>query len=244
MGRRGSELARAAADLVLTDDAYPTVTAAVAKGRNITAQLRRAVAFYLGAKLALVIVILAALAAGRPVPFAPIHIVLLEIFMDLGASVAFVAEPAAPTAMHRPPRLPGARFLDTTTLRAIAVVALALTGVTLPAYLLATATAPAGLGGVEVARAAAVLAWLAGHALIAWTLRAQPGLSWTANPAFPLWAVTAIATGAVFALTPLGGVIDLGVLPVTALAVVGVPVVAAVAAATGLGRVLHLGVRL
>jgi Ca2+-transporting ATPase len=112
LGRRGADLARATADLVLTDDAYPTVVAAIAKGRNITAQLRRAVAFYLGAKLALVAVLLAALAAGLPSPFQPVHIVLLEIFMDLGASVAFVVEPAAPQAMHRPPR-PAARGSST-----------------------------------------------------------------------------------------------------------------------------------
>lgn len=243
MGHRGSDLARSAADLVLTDDAYPTVTAAVAKGRNISAQLRRAVAFYLGAKLALVLVILAALAAGRPVPFAPIHIVLLEIFMDLGASVAFVAEPAAPAAMHRPPRPPGVPFLDTTTVRAIAVVALTLTGVTLPAYLLAT-TGPADPGGLQVARAAAILAWLGGHALIAWTLRARPALSWASNPAFPVWAGTAILAGAVFTLTPLGGVIGLGILPLTALAAVAVVVAAVVAVAVALNRALRLGERL
>ena len=238
MGRRGSDLARAAADLVLTDDAYPTVSAAVANGRNITAQLRRAVAFYLGAKLALVTVILAALAIGRPVPFAPIHIVVLEIFMDLGASVAFVSEPAAPTAMHRPPRPPGAGFLDRSMLATIAVVALSLTGATLAAYLLTADD------GVSAARAAAVLAWLAGHALIAWTLRTQPALSWKTNPAFPAWAATAIAAALAFTLTPMAGLIDLVVLPTPSLILLIVPVLAAVAVAAILGRGLQLGERL
>jgi P-type Ca2+ transporter type 2C len=64
LGRRGADLARAAAGIVLTNDAYPVVTAAIAKGRNMTAQLRRAVAFYLGAKLALVTILVTALAAG------------------------------------------------------------------------------------------------------------------------------------------------------------------------------------
>lgn len=205
IGRRGADLARAAADLVLTDDAYPTVTAAIAKGRNITAQLRRAVAFYLGAKLALVTVILTALAMGHPVPFQPVHIVILEIFMDLGASVAFVAEPAAPAAMHRPPRPPGSRFLDSTTLAAIALTAIALTTITLPAYLIVATTG----GAVDSARSAAMLAWLAGHALIAWTLRTQPGLSWAPNPAFPAWAGLAIVTGLVLTLTPAGALVHL-----------------------------------
>ena len=96
LGRRSADLARAAAGLVPTEDAYPTVTAAVAKGRNNTAELRRAVAFHLGAKLALVTILVTALAAGLPIVFQAAHIVLPELFMDLGASVAFVAETAAP----------------------------------------------------------------------------------------------------------------------------------------------------
>ncbi len=225
MGRRGTDLARAAADLVLTDDVYPTVTAAVAAGRNITAQLRRAVAFYLGAKLALVVVLLAALGAGRPSPFAPIHIVLLEIFMDLGASVAFVAEPAAPAAMRRPPRRSGTRFLDRSTLSTIAVVAATLSAATLPAFLL---TAAPGAGEQPAARAAAVLAWLTAHALIAWTLRTQPALSWRANPAFPAWAGLAILTGLALTLTPAGGLVDLNPLPGSALLAVAACVALAV----------------
>jgi Ca2+-transporting ATPase len=238
MGRRGADLARAAADIVLTDDAYPTVVAAVATGRNIGAQLRRAVAFYLGAKIALVVVLLAALAAGRPAPFAPVHIVLLEIFMDLGASVAFVAEPAAPDAMRRPPRRSGTRFLDRAGLAAIATVAVTLTAATLPAYLLLAGT------GTGTARSAAVVGWLAGHALIAWTLRTRPALSWRTNPAFPAWVASAAIVGLVAALTPAGRVLHLT--PLTAGAVAGVAgaVVVAVALATAAGRALRLRGRL
>lgn len=96
---------------VTADDAYPTI-AAVEGGRTIASQLRRAVAFYLGAKLALVAVILVPLALDMPAPFTPVQIVILELFMDLGASVAFVSEPTAPEAMRQPPRAPGRRFLD------------------------------------------------------------------------------------------------------------------------------------
>lgn len=66
MGKRGSDLAREAADLVLTDDSYPTVAAAVEGGRTIGSQLRRAVAFYLGAKLALIGVVAVPLILGLP----------------------------------------------------------------------------------------------------------------------------------------------------------------------------------
>ncbi len=239
LGQRGADLARAAADLILTDDAYPTVVTAIATGRNITAQLRRALAFYLGAKLALIAVILTALATGLPSPFQPIHIVLLEIFMDLGASVAFVAEPAAPAAMRRPPRRPGSRFLDTTTLTTISAVAATLTLAVLPAYLI-TATS----SDIEVARTAAVLAWLTGHALIAWSLRTQPRLSWRANPAFPTWAATATGTALLAALTPLGHWIHLATLDLAEIGTITALVLLATTAATTLRHTLHLNQQL
>jgi P-type Ca2+ transporter type 2C len=237
MGRRGSDLARQAADLVLTDDSYPTVAAAVAKGRNIGSQLRRAVAFYLGAKAALVTVMLVALAAGLPVVFTPAAIVLLELFMDLGASVAFVAEPAAPGAMHHPPRLARAGFLDRPTLGALAVTAAALTTAVLPAYLLLR-------DDPGVARSAAVLAWLAGHALIAWTLRARPALPWRRNFAFPAWAAAAIVAGLAVTTTHAGDLIHLTPLTGHAAVVVAACVAVAVLVAA-IGRwLLHLGSRL
>jgi Ca2+-transporting ATPase len=239
MGRRGSDLARQAAGLVLTDDTYPTVAAAIAKGRNITAQLRRAVTFYLGAKLALVAAMLVPLAAGRAAPFAPVHIVLLELFMDLGASVAFAAEPAAPGAMRRPPRPPGARFLGRAELAAIATVAATLTAAVLPAYLLTAAHVSLG-----TARAAAVLGWLAGHALIAWTLRAQPRLRWRANPAFPGWALAAAATGLAVTLTPLAGFLSLTPLTGTAAAITGAGILTATMLAITAARQLALPARL
>jgi Ca2+-transporting ATPase len=217
LGRHGADLARAAAGIVLTDDAYPTVVAAIAKGRNITAQLRRAVTFYLGAKLALVTILVAALATGRPIVFQPVHIVLLELFMDLGASAAFVAEPAAPGAMHRPPRPPGTGFLDASVLAAITTTAAALTLAVLPAYLLVSHSGAT----TGQARAAAVLAWLAAHALIAWMLRTQPALPWKANPAFPAWALAAIGAGITVTLTPVSQLIGLQPLPLRWLPAIG-----------------------
>lgn len=239
MGRRGSDLAREAAGVVLVDDAYPTVAAAVAKGRNIGSQLRRAVAFYLGAKLALIAAMLVPLAVGLPAPFAPVHIVLLELFMDLGASLAFVAEPSAPGAMHRPPRRPGARFLDRTELATIAVVAAALSVAVIPAYLLGE-----HLGSLEQARAGAVLAWLAGHALIAWCLRAQPALSFRSNPAFAGWALAAIVVGGLLTLTPAGSLIRLAALSGRGVLLVAGLIAVAVAVAAGSRLRLQLGDRL
>jgi P-type Ca2+ transporter type 2C len=237
MGARGTDLAREAADLVLVDDAYPTIVGAVEAGRALASQLRRAVAFYLGAKVGLVLVIAVPLLLGLPAPFHPVHIVILELFMDVGASIAFVSEPTAPGAMDHPPRDPARRFLDDTQLSAIALTAAALTVAVLPAYLIVHAR-----WGTDMAIAAAVGGWLTANTAVAWTLRAQPGLAWRRNVAFPAWALIAIASAAVLSLTGAGA--TLGVDPLTpaataitiGVAALGVALAAAGRAALSLSR--------
>jgi Ca2+-transporting ATPase len=227
MGKRGTDLAREAADLVLTDDAYPTIAAAVEGGRTIASQLRRAVAFYLGAKVALVSVLFVPLALGMRAPFTPVQIVLLELFMDLGASVAFVSEPAAPEAMRRPPRDPARRFLDQAELRAILLVAAALFVGVLGAFL-----AVHERDGAVYAVVAAFAAWLIGHAVVAWSVRARPLLSLADNPAFPAWSLAATLTALVVGATGVAG--QLGLRPLGAggwlIALAGAAAAAVVAA--------------
>ncbi|MBV9002339.1 MAG: cation-translocating P-type ATPase, partial [Solirubrobacterales bacterium] len=228
MGARGTDLAREAADLVLVDDAYPTIVGAVEGGRGLASQLRRAVAFYLGAKIALVVVIAVPLALGLPAPFHPVHIVVLELFMDVGASVAFVSEPAAPAMMDRAPRDPASRFLDGTQLSAIALTAAGLTAAVLPAFLIVHAQSGAGM-----AIAAAVAGWLIANVAIAWSLRARPGLRLRRNVAFPLWALVALVAAFLLSLTQAGAALGvepltLGALAITAgVATVGVAIAAA-----------------
>jgi Ca2+-transporting ATPase len=229
MGARGTDLAREASDLVLVDDAYPTIVGAVEGGRGLASQLRRAVAFYLGAKIALVVVIAVPLALGLPAPFHPVHIVVLELFMDVGASVAFVSEPTAPGTMDRPPRDPARRFLDGTQLSAIGLTAAALTIGVLPAYLIVHAQS-----GTRMAIAAAVAGWLVANVLIAWTLRARPGLPFRRNVAFGVWALVALAAAFLLSLTRAGA--TLGVEPLNASALritVGVAAVGVAIAAAG-----------
>jgi P-type Ca2+ transporter type 2C len=237
MGARGTDLAREASDLVLVDDAYPTIVAAVQGGRGLASQLRRAVAFYLGAKIALVVVIAVPLALGLPAPFRPVHIVVLELFMDVGASVAFVSEPTSPGTMDRPPRDPARRFLDANQLAAIALTAVALTVAVLPAFLIVHARS-----GTGMAIAAAVAAWLIANVAIAWSLRARPALPLRRNVAFPVWALAALVAAFILSLTQAGA--TLGIEPLTAsalritagVAAAGVTVAAAGRVALSLSR--------
>jgi Ca2+-transporting ATPase len=228
MGARGTDLAREASDLVLVDDAYPTIVGAVAGGRGLASQLRRSVAFYLGAKVALVVIIAVPLILGLPAPFHPVHIVLLELFMDVGASIAFVSEPQAPGTMDRPPRDPARRFLDETQLSATFLTTAALTAAVLPTYLIVHSR-----WGTGTAVAAAVAGWFVAHVAVAWTLRARPGLPLRRNVAFPVWALLAVATAVVLSLTAAGE--TLGVDTMTAGATAIALAVAAVGVAVAAG---------
>jgi P-type Ca2+ transporter type 2C len=134
---------------------------------------------------------------------------VLELFMDVGASVAFVSEPTAPATMDRPPRDPASRFLDGTQLSAIALTAAGLTAAVLPTFLIVHAR-----WGADMAIAAAVAGWLIANAAIAWILRARPGLPPQRNVAFPLWALVALFAAFILSFTQAGA--TLGVEPLTA----------------------------
>ena len=230
MGARGTDLAREASDLVLVDDAYPTIVGAVEGGRGLASQLRRAVAFYLGAKIALVVVIAVPLALGLPAPFHPVHIVVLELFMDVGASVAFVSEPTAPGTMDRASAR--SRPAGSSTARSCPRSRSRPRRSSLqcsPRFSLST------LGQVPAWRwPSAVAAWLIANVAIAWSLRARPGLPLRRNIAFPAWAVFALIAAFILSLTQAGA--TLGVDPLTASALritVGVAVIGVTIAAVG-----------
>ncbi|MDQ4116699.1 MAG: cation-transporting P-type ATPase, partial [Actinomycetota bacterium] len=106
MGASGTDVARDAADLVLTDDNMATVTRAVGEGRTLYDNLRKGVRYYLACKAGLIATTAAGVAVGLPIPFAPIQIVVLEMFMDIAGSATFAAEPGERDRMNRPPRDP------------------------------------------------------------------------------------------------------------------------------------------
>ena len=85
---------------------------AIKEGRVLFANLKKGVRYYLACKVALVSATLLPVLLRVPVPFAPIQIILMELFMDLAASATFVNEPAEADLMRYPPRNPKANFMD------------------------------------------------------------------------------------------------------------------------------------
>jgi len=112
MGGRGTDVAREAAALIVTDDDFSSIVAAVRLGRRIYDNLRRAMAYVLAVHVPIAGLSLVPLFLGWPMVLFPVHIVFLELIIDPASSMAFEAEPADPGLMRRPPRPVEARLFD------------------------------------------------------------------------------------------------------------------------------------
>jgi Ca2+-transporting ATPase len=103
MGEIGTDLAKETADLVLTDDNYAHLPEAISLGRKALDNFRKGLTYYLSTKAILLSIFLVPLALGIPFPFAPIHIIMTELLMDLASSTIFVTEAAEPDVFKRKP---------------------------------------------------------------------------------------------------------------------------------------------
>jgi len=112
MGGRGSEAAKEAAEIVLTDDDFSTLAEAVRAGRTVYDNLKKAVTFLLpvngGESLALIIAIL----AGLTLPVTPIQILWVNMVSSVALAMALAFEPSEPGVMRRPPRDPAEPILS------------------------------------------------------------------------------------------------------------------------------------
>jgi P-type Ca2+ transporter type 2C len=107
MGERGTDVAREAASLVLLDDSFARIVAAIRQGRRIYDNIERATRFVFAVHVPVVALALVPALLDWPVLLLPVHIVLLELLIDPACSVVFEAEPEAEDVMSRPPRAAG-----------------------------------------------------------------------------------------------------------------------------------------
>jgi len=134
LGLRGTDVAKEIADIVLNDDRFPTVGAAVEEGRVIFDNIRNFVFYLFSCNLAEVLVLLIAGLAALPLPLLPLQILWLNLVTDTFPALALALEPAEPGVMDRPPRDPERAILSGPFLKAIAFYAALITSVTLLAY--------------------------------------------------------------------------------------------------------------
>lgn len=109
MGKKGTDLARQSADLVLTDDNLEKVSLAVKQGRRIFGNIRKAVRYIISIHIPIILTASVPLLLGWSYPniFTPIHVIFLELIMGPTCSIFFEREPAEATVMNEPPHRRG-----------------------------------------------------------------------------------------------------------------------------------------
>jgi P-type Ca2+ transporter type 2C len=116
MGARGSDVAREAAALVLSDDDFPAIVDAVRLGRRIYDNLSKAVRYVFAVHVPIAGMAILPVAFNWPILLMPLHIVFLELVVDPACSIAFEAEAEEPGIMRRKPRPEQARLFGSSTL--------------------------------------------------------------------------------------------------------------------------------
>ncbi|MDV9186767.1 cation-translocating P-type ATPase [Streptomyces sp. SR27] len=139
MGARGTEVARQAADLVLTDDELSTVVAAVEEGRRVYDNIRRFLVYGMAGGAAEILVMLIGPLLGLPLPLRAGQILWINLLTHGLTGVAMGAEPASPGAMHRPPRPPDQHILGGGAWQRLLLLAAVVTAASLGAGLAAQA---------------------------------------------------------------------------------------------------------
>jgi Ca2+-transporting ATPase len=152
MGKRGTDAARETADIILQDDRFPTVAAAVEEGRVIFENIRKFVFYLFSCNLAEVLVVLIAGLVALPLPLLPLQILWLNLVTDTFPALSLALEPGDPEIMARPPRSARAELLTRRFATAVGFHAAVITGVTLAAYTVSLRGAP-----VEEARTVAFM---------------------------------------------------------------------------------------
>jgi Ca2+-transporting ATPase len=104
MGARGTEVAREASDMVLQDDAFETIVAAVRQGRIIFDNIRRFVVYLLSGNVGEILAVGVAAVAGWPLPLLPLQILYLNVLNDVFPALALGIGPGSDEVMSRPPR--------------------------------------------------------------------------------------------------------------------------------------------
>jgi Ca2+-transporting ATPase len=113
MGRRGTDVAREAAALVITDDNFASIVGGIRRGRGIYDNIRKAMAYIIAVHVPIVgMSLLPLFGSDWVLVLLPVQIAFLELIIDPACSVVFEAEQADPALMDQPPRAAGASMLD------------------------------------------------------------------------------------------------------------------------------------
>jgi len=209
MGMRGTDAAKEASDMILEDDNFQTIAEAVFEGRKMQYTLRKGIKYYIAVKLSLISILLVPILLVIPFPFLPIQIIIMELFMDVGALWGFLYENDEAGIVQKRP--PGKRsgFITREMIHSIisgsAGIFLAVTVVYLYLYYVN--------GNISQAQTGAFATWILSQVILAQNLRTeyQPVIKkgFFSNPIILAWGIIIVGMLVAFTLyPPLHSIVD------------------------------------
>ena len=147
MGKTGTEVTKQAADMVITDDNFSTIVAAVEEGRGIYENIRKTLQYLLAGNTGELLLMTIAVVAGLPSPLLPIHLLWINLVTDGLPAICLAADPIDPDVMKRRPRDTKERITNRSFLRAMFLTGFLTAGVTFAVFVYGLNT-----GTTEVAR--------------------------------------------------------------------------------------------
>jgi Ca2+-transporting ATPase len=201
MGRSGTEVTREASDIVLADDNFASVIAAVREGRGAYENIRKTLVYLLAGNVAELTVMLAASLAGLPLPLLPVQLLWINMVTDALPAIALVMDPIDADVLRRPPRSSAEPMLGRAEWWRIGFAASLEAAVTLAVFTTVLAT-----GTLADARSAAFTTLVLSELLRAFAARSPTRLFWQVGALtnLRLLAVIACSIGAQAAIHHVG----------------------------------------
>ena len=147
MGISGTEVTKQAADMIITDDNFATIVAAVEEGRGIYDNIRKTLQFLLAGNTGELLFMMVCVIMGFPAPLLPIHLLWINLVTDGLPALCLATDPIDPDVMNRPPRLRSEKITDQGFIRTMLLTGLLTAGVAFVVYLYTLKT-----GTLETAR--------------------------------------------------------------------------------------------
>ena len=189
MGRSGTEVTKQASDMIITDDNFASIVAAIEEGRGIYDNIRKTLQYLLAGNTAELLLMAACILLGLPAPLLPIHLLWINLVTDGLPALCLATEPIDPDVMKRRPRPPAERIVDRRFMLRLTLAGVLGAGVSFGVFLHGLRT-----GSVEVARSLAFTSLVFIELLKAFSFRSETKAVWQI-PLFSNLQLVLVAAG-------------------------------------------------
>ena len=173
MGRGGAEVTKQASDMIITDDNFASIVAAVEEGRGIYDNIRKTLQYLLAGNSAELLLMASCIVMGMPAPLLPIHLLWINLVTDGLPALCLATDPIAPEVMRQRPRPRAGHLMDRGFLLRMALAGLAGAGVSFGVFCYGLRS-----GSVEAARSLAFTSLVFIELLKAFSFRSETKVVW------------------------------------------------------------------